>query len=29
MADARRRASEQFGADLRHEVVFLGPLELP
>jgi UDP-N-acetylmuramate dehydrogenase len=29
MAEARRRASEQFGVDLRHEVVFLGPLELP
>ena len=29
MAEARRRAREQFGVDLRHEVVFLGPLELP
>jgi len=29
MAEARRRASEQFGVALRHEVVFLGPLELP
>jgi UDP-N-acetylmuramate dehydrogenase len=29
MAEARRRASEQFGVDLHHEVVFLGPLELP
>jgi UDP-N-acetylenolpyruvoylglucosamine reductase len=29
MAEARRRASEQFGVELEHEVVFLGPLELP
>jgi UDP-N-acetylmuramate dehydrogenase len=29
MVEARRRANEQFGVELRHEVVFLGPLELP
>ena len=29
MAEARRRASEQFGVTLVHEVEFLGPLELP
>jgi UDP-N-acetylmuramate dehydrogenase len=29
MVEARRRAREQFGVDLRHEVEFLGPLELP
>jgi UDP-N-acetylmuramate dehydrogenase len=29
MAEARRRASEQFGVELEHEVEFLGPLELP
>src|SRR5215831_8071013 len=29
MAEARRRASERFGVDLQHEVVFLGSLELP
>jgi UDP-N-acetylmuramate dehydrogenase len=29
MAEARRRAREQFGVELRHEVEFLGPLELP
>ena len=29
MAEARRRAREQFGVDLEHEVVFLGLLELP
>jgi UDP-N-acetylenolpyruvoylglucosamine reductase len=29
MAEARRRALEQFGVELEHEVVFLGPLELP
>jgi UDP-N-acetylenolpyruvoylglucosamine reductase len=29
MAEARRRAREQFGAELEHEVVFLGPLEPP
>jgi UDP-N-acetylmuramate dehydrogenase len=29
MAEARRRALEQFGAELRHEVELLGPLELP
>ena len=29
MAEARRRASEQFGVELNHEVEFLGPLELP
>jgi UDP-N-acetylmuramate dehydrogenase len=29
MAEARRRAFEQFGVRLRHEVEFLGDLELP
>ncbi len=29
MAEARRRAREQFGVDLEHEVEFLGPIELP
>jgi UDP-N-acetylmuramate dehydrogenase len=29
MAEARRRANEQFGVELRHEVEFLGDLELP
>jgi UDP-N-acetylmuramate dehydrogenase len=29
MAEARRRALEQFGVGLWHEVEFLGPLELP
>ena len=29
MAEARRRAHEQFGVELRHEVEFLGELELP
>ena len=29
MAEARRRASEQFGVELQHEVVFVGSLELP
>jgi UDP-N-acetylmuramate dehydrogenase len=29
MREARRRAREQFGAELEHEVVFLGALELP
>ena len=29
MAEARRRASEQFGVELQHEVEFLGGLELP
>jgi UDP-N-acetylmuramate dehydrogenase len=29
MTEARRRAYEQFGARLEHEVEFLGPLELP
>jgi UDP-N-acetylmuramate dehydrogenase len=29
MAEARRRAYEQFGIRLEHEVEFLGPLELP
>jgi UDP-N-acetylmuramate dehydrogenase len=29
MAEARRRAFEQFGVELQHEVVFLGGLELP
>jgi UDP-N-acetylenolpyruvoylglucosamine reductase len=29
MAEARRRALEQFGVELRHEVEFLGPLALP
>ena len=28
MAEARRRAREQFGVVLEHEVQFLGPLEL-
>ena len=28
MAEARRRAHEQFGVELQHEVVFLGALEL-
>ncbi len=28
MAEARRRAAEQFGVDLRHEVELLGPIEL-
>src|SRR6185436_14412275 len=28
MAEARRRASEQFGLELQHEVEFLGPVEL-
>ena len=28
MAEARRRGLEQFGVELRHEVEFLGPLEL-
>ena len=28
MAEARRRVREQFGAELEHEVHFLGPLEL-
>jgi UDP-N-acetylmuramate dehydrogenase len=28
MAEARRRAREQYGVELQHEVVFLGPLEL-
>ena len=29
MAEARRRAWEQYGIELEHEVVFLGELELP
>ena len=29
MAEGRRRAREQFGVDLRHEVALLGPIELP
>jgi len=29
MTEARRRAHEQFGVELRHEVQFLGRLELP
>ena len=29
MTEARRRAREQFGVDLRHEVELLGPLEPP
>ena len=29
MAEARRRANEQFGVQLEHEVEFLGALELP
>jgi UDP-N-acetylenolpyruvoylglucosamine reductase len=29
MAEARRRAFEQYGVELEHEVEFLGPLELP
>jgi UDP-N-acetylmuramate dehydrogenase len=29
MVEARRRAREQYGVDLRHEVELLGPLELP
>ena len=29
MAEARRRAREQFGVELEHEVVFLGELERP
>jgi len=29
MVEARRRAGEQYGVDLRHEVELLGPLELP
>ena len=29
MAEARRRALEQFGVELEREVVFLGAFELP
>jgi UDP-N-acetylenolpyruvoylglucosamine reductase len=29
MTEARRRAWEQFGVELQHEVEFLGPIELP
>jgi len=29
MAEARRRALDQFGVELEHEVEFFGPLELP
>jgi UDP-N-acetylmuramate dehydrogenase len=29
MAEARRRVRERFGVELEHEVVLLGPLELP
>ncbi|MDX6484869.1 MAG: hypothetical protein QOF43_22, partial [Gaiellaceae bacterium] len=28
MTEARRRAREQYGVDLRHEVELLGPVEL-
>ena len=28
MREARRRAREQFGVDLQHEVELLGPIEL-
>jgi hypothetical protein len=29
MAEGRRRAQEQYGVELQHEVEFLGELELP
>jgi UDP-N-acetylmuramate dehydrogenase len=29
MVEARRRAKEQYGVELRHEVELLGELELP
>ena len=29
MAEARRRALEEFGVELEHEVRFVGDLELP
>ena len=29
MAEARRRALEQFGVELEHEVEFLGEIKLP
>jgi UDP-N-acetylenolpyruvoylglucosamine reductase len=29
MAEARRRAHEQFGVELEHEVAFVGPIDLP
>ena len=29
MAEARRRARDEYGVELEHEVQFLGPLELP
>jgi UDP-N-acetylmuramate dehydrogenase len=29
MAEARRRAREQFGVELEREVVFAGPIALP
>jgi UDP-N-acetylenolpyruvoylglucosamine reductase len=29
MAEARRRAHEQYGVVLEHEVQFVGPFELP
>jgi UDP-N-acetylenolpyruvoylglucosamine reductase len=29
MAEARRRAHQQYGVELEHEVEFLGPIELP
>jgi UDP-N-acetylmuramate dehydrogenase len=29
MAEARRRAWEQYGVELEHEVVFVGELDLP
>ena len=29
MAEARRRAREEYGVELEHEVQFLGPLRLP
>jgi UDP-N-acetylmuramate dehydrogenase len=29
IAEARRRAKEQFDVELRHEVALLGPIEVP
>jgi hypothetical protein len=29
MAEARRRAWEEYGVELEHEVVFLGEVQLP
>ncbi len=29
MVEARRRAYEEYGVDLEHEVQFVGPLALP